>query len=102
MSNTIWITAAIYRDAINGNSYFSSVAFVSTAGGRSAHVTVPFQYGYGDMYLSSTLEALHSAGLIPATGRYELERMGWVIGAHAIASSKRDALTLAESVVSAS
>ena len=55
---TIDVTAKEWFDRINGNSYFSAVVTVNY-GMRSAKCFVlPFQYGYGDHYVTMAKDEL--------------------------------------------
>lgn len=54
--------AARWFDRVNGNTYHS-VKITRTSDG--AVLACPYQYGYGDQYRQSALEAMHKAGWLP-------------------------------------
>ena len=71
---TIDIQAKEWFDKVNGNSYFSAVAWVNFRMKSEKEVTLPFQYGYGDHYIDMAKEALEKAGHIKPEKRQALWR----------------------------
>jgi hypothetical protein len=68
-------TAARWFDKVNGNTYHS-VRITRCADG--ATIAAPFQYGYGDQYRQTALEAMLAAGWLEGQAynslfRYERE-----------------------------
>lgn len=62
---TIDLKAKEWFDRINGNSYFSAQATINFGMPDEKTVYIPFQYGYGDQYLSTAAHQLQTAGLLP-------------------------------------
>lgn len=64
MKRTIKFNAYATRwfDKVNGNTYHSVRI---TRCKDSTTIVVPFQYGYGDMYRQTALEAMFEAGWLP-------------------------------------
>ena len=54
------ISGRRWFDRVNGNTYHSARVY---ADGELV-VTVPFQYGYGDHWLQSSMEAMVKAGVL--------------------------------------
>ena len=55
-------TAARWFDRVNGNTYHS-VSVVRSSDGATIHCQ--FQYGYGDQYRATALQAMLEAGWLP-------------------------------------
>ena len=62
---TIDITAREWFDSVNGNSYFSAYITVNYNKPDEANFYLPFQYGYGEQYVTETKTALIKHGYIP-------------------------------------
>ena len=62
---TLDIQAKEWFDGINGNSYFSARVTVDFGLDTVEEFKLPYQYGYGEMYLQMTLELLTREGFIP-------------------------------------
>jgi hypothetical protein len=60
--------AALWRDKVNGNTYHS-VLITRVRDGKT--LSVPMQYGYGDSYRQSALEAMAQAKWLPKEYRGE-------------------------------
>jgi hypothetical protein len=61
---TLDIQAKEWFDKLNGNSYFSAQATIDFGLPTERTVYVPFQYGYGEHYLTATAEQLQKDGLL--------------------------------------
>lgn len=61
---TIDVNAKEWRDKINGNSYFAAQIFVDFGLKTEKQLFVPFQYGYGDHYLTEAMQTLIDSGFI--------------------------------------
>jgi hypothetical protein len=55
--------AVRWFDKVNGNTYHS-VRVTQCEDGQT--IACPYQYGYGDCYRQTALEAMHKAGWLPA------------------------------------
>ena len=55
---TIDVNAKEWFDRVNGNSYFSAEVTINFGTKEAESFKVPFQYGYGEQYLYSTLQRL--------------------------------------------
>lgn len=55
---TIDVQAKEWFDKANGNSYFSAQVTINFGEPDCIGFSIPFQYGYGEHYKQSTLEAL--------------------------------------------
>lgn len=62
---TIDIQGKKWFDRVNGNSYFSARVTINFGLENEKTVFVPFQYGYGDSYKHTSIEALREEGLLP-------------------------------------
>jgi hypothetical protein len=60
--------AVKWLDKINGNTYHS-VRIIRHADGETLYC--PFQYGYGEHYRQTAIEAMHKAEWIPAKYDYK-------------------------------
>ena len=49
---TIDVDANEWFDKVNGNSYFSAVITLNFATKSEKNIDIPFEYGYGDHYIS--------------------------------------------------
>jgi hypothetical protein len=58
--------AALWRDKVNGNTYHSCL-ITRVRDGKT--ISVPMQYGYGDHYRQSALEAMGKAKWLPVNYR---------------------------------
>ena len=65
---SLTIIAKEWFDKANGNSYFSARAFIN-----DAVVVLPFQYGYGDQYRQTALEAMEKEKWLPVKYRGQNE-----------------------------
>lgn len=61
---TIDITALSWFDKVNGNSYFAATVIVNYQMKNEQRFTLPFQYGYGDHYVSEAANELDAKGII--------------------------------------
>ena len=61
---TIDVTAKEWFDKVNGNSYFSAQVTLNYAMDDEQTIYLPFQYGYGEHYLTETVNELISRKLI--------------------------------------
>ena len=66
---TIDINAKEWHDKINGNSYFSSDVILNYGMQNEKTIKLPFQYGYGDQYIYSSLEKVKN--LFPKSKWYK-------------------------------
>jgi len=66
---TIDINAKEWFDKINGNSYFSSDVTLNYGMNNQKTIKLPFQYGYGDQYIYSSLEKVKN--LFPKSKWYK-------------------------------
>ena len=66
---TIDIIAKEWFDKVNGNSYFSAIVEINFNMKDSKVIEIPFQYGYGDSYRYSALEAMDKAKWLPVKYR---------------------------------
>ncbi len=57
-----------------GNSYFSARAYGLVSGEWVTILAVPFEYGYGDQYLTATADALNEAGFFDLSDYDVIER----------------------------
>jgi hypothetical protein len=64
MIKTIDVSCREWFDKINGNSYFSARISVNYGMKNQKLIKIPFQYGYGEQYLTETVKALLEAKLI--------------------------------------
>ena len=55
---TIDVNAKEWFDRVNGNSYFSGTIIINYGMKDQTELTMPFQYGYGDMYMQIAREML--------------------------------------------
>lgn len=62
---TIDIVAHEWFDRVNGNSYFSAHITVNWNKPSEANFYLPFQYGYGEQYITETWQVLHKHGYLP-------------------------------------
>mgnify|MGYP003649028512 CR=1 FL=1 len=70
---TIDLQAKEWFDKINGNSYFSVQVTINFGLPTQKNVYVPFQYGYGDHYLTETANQLQTDGILPNCTIYNLK-----------------------------
>jgi hypothetical protein len=61
---TIDINAKEWFDKVNGNSYFSARVTLDYGMESEQSFVLPFQYGYGDMYVYEALNELKQKGLL--------------------------------------
>lgn len=71
---TLDIQAKEWFDKVNGNSYFSAQVTINFGMADEKTIFVPFQYGYGDQYLTQSAHQLQMAGLLPDETIYSLTR----------------------------
>jgi len=57
---SIMVIGYRWFDRVNGNTYHSAMVYFD----GQAVARAPFQYGYGDQYVSSALEIIRKAGLL--------------------------------------
>ena len=62
---TLDIVAKEWWDKVNGNSYFSCRITINFAMPDEKTYFVPFQYGYGEQYLSESLRELKRLDVVP-------------------------------------
>ena len=62
---TIDIQAKEWFDKVNGNSYFAAIATINFGMTDEKTVKVPFQYGYGETYISEAVRQLQIDGILP-------------------------------------
>lgn len=77
---TIDIKAKTWFDKVNGNSYFAALVTINFGLGgtilrehtfspseyyEEKEIKVPFQYGYGEQYITETLHQLQTDGILP-------------------------------------
>ena len=62
---TIDLKAKQWFDKVNGNSYFSAQATINFGMSDEKTVYMPFQYGYGDSYLSAAIHQLQTDDILP-------------------------------------
>ena len=74
---TIDIEAKEWRDKINGNSYFSSDITLNYGMDNQEIIKLPFQYGYGDQYYYSSMEAVKN--LFPKSNWVKKKYSSWEI-----------------------
>ncbi len=61
---TIDINALEWFDKVNGNSYFAGTIIINFGMKTEQRHIMPFQYGYGDQFLSEACSVLKVAGLV--------------------------------------
>jgi len=71
---TIDLKAKEWFDKVNGNSYFSAQATINFGMEDEKTVFIPFQYGYGDHYLTIAASQLQTDGLLPHDTIYSFTR----------------------------
>lgn len=69
---TIDIKAKTWFDKVNGNSYFSALVTLDFCLETEKEIKVPFQYGYGDQYITETCHQLQTDGILPDVKIYNL------------------------------
>lgn len=69
---TLDIQAKEWFDKVNGNSYFSAIVTIDYGLETEKQVYVPFQYGYGNSYITETIHQLQTEGLLPKETIYNL------------------------------
>lgn len=62
---TLDIKAKEWFDKVNGNSYFSAQVTINFGLGDQKIINIPFQYGYGNMYLQLTRDQLQIEDYLP-------------------------------------
>ena len=62
---TIDLKAKQWFDKVNGNSYFSAQATINFGMADEKTVYIPFQYGYGDTYMTEAAHQLQTDGILP-------------------------------------
>ena len=62
---TIDIQAKEWFDKVNGNSYFSAQATINFGMPDEKTVFIPFDYGYGDHYLTIAAHQLQTDSILP-------------------------------------
>ena len=62
---TLDIQAKEWFDRTYGNSYFSAQVTINFGMKDERVVYVPFQYGYGDAYVTKSYEQLQKDGILP-------------------------------------
>jgi hypothetical protein len=61
---TIDVNALEWFDKVNGNSYFAATVIVNYGKPNEQRFVLPFQYGYGDHYVSQAGRELDDKGII--------------------------------------
>lgn len=62
---TIDIKAKTWFDKVNGNSYFAALVTLDFGLPTEKEIKIPFQYGYGEQYITETLHQLQTDGILP-------------------------------------
>jgi hypothetical protein len=62
----ITIVGKRWFDRINGNTYFSAMAFINS----DQVVKIPYEYGYGDHYIDRIFDEMEKAGYCPDREHY--------------------------------
>jgi hypothetical protein len=77
---TIDIQAKEWFDKVNGNSYFAGIVVVNYGIEGEESIKMPFQYGYGDAYISEGIRVLFDKGIIKDLfSVYELKGLGIIV-----------------------
>lgn len=71
---TIDVQAKEWFDKVNGNSYFGGIVTVNYGMKDAKQFNMPFQYGYGEQYISEANDLLREKGLIKTDNRTALWR----------------------------
>lgn len=69
---TLDIQAKEWFDKINGNSYFSALVTLDFGLPTQKEIKVPFQYGYGEQYITETKHQLQTDKVLPEGTIYNL------------------------------
>jgi hypothetical protein len=71
---TIDVMAKSYFDKANGNSYFSARVIIDLdAQGNGKVYYIPYEYGYGEQYITAACDLLIGAKLLPGIAKSILE-----------------------------
>lgn len=70
---TIDIQAKQWFDKVNGNSYFAALVTLDFGTAAEKRIKIPFQYGYGDQYITETKHQLQTDGILPEGTIYNLQ-----------------------------
>lgn len=62
---TIDIQAKEWFDRVNGNSYFSAIVTLNFGLEGEKQINIPFQYGYGDHYITIAFDQMETDGFLP-------------------------------------
>lgn len=69
---TIDVQAKEWFDKVNGNSYFGGIITVNYGLKDAKQFTMPFQYGYGEQYISEAMKVLQENKVLKADNRTAL------------------------------
>lgn len=69
---TIDVQAKEWFDKVNGNSYFGGIVTVNYGMPDAKQLNMPFQYGYGEQFVSEATNVLLENGLILIDNRTSL------------------------------
>lgn len=69
---TIDIQAKEWFDKVNGNSYFAALVTLNFGMADEKEIKIPFQYGYGEQYLTETKHQLQTDGVLPEGTIYNM------------------------------
>ena len=72
--STINIQAKEWFDKRHGNSYFSAVVTLDFGMDSEKTIYIPFQYGYGEHYLTIVKDQLRTDGILPDEEIYHLSQ----------------------------
>ncbi len=64
-TKNIEITGRKWFDKVNGNTYFSCWISIPAKNGGYKHITIPYQYGYGDQWKHEAISVLRKIGILP-------------------------------------
>jgi len=93
---TIDITGLQWFDKVNGNSYFAARVLINAGYESERTVKVPYQYGYGDTYITESLHQLETDGLLQVGetiyGMHTLKNMGIIVTSRKHTNCKKSEL----------
>lgn len=69
---TIDIKAKTWFDKANGNSYFAAVVTLDFGLPTQKEIKIPFQYGYGEQYITESVHQLQTEGILSSQTIYNL------------------------------
>ncbi len=78
---TIDINCKEWFNKANGNSYFAGRLTLNYGLNDAVSYVLPFQYGYGDLYMQASLKLLFNKGIINSTDMWlrELKDYGVIV-----------------------